>query len=145
MSSEFATLLLEESWFGIPLSALREVIEPLPATPVPAAPAEIRGVINLRGELVPLLLLDHWLEFPIPNRRSERRNWFAVFSTDGYVFAVPADQASTARIERDEIEPWKGPRPEAIEGTANRHDPPFALIRPGALLSGLEAALIRQL
>jgi chemotaxis signal transduction protein len=42
---------------GLPASALAEVLPPQCVTPVPGSPAALRGVINVRGEVRPLLSL----------------------------------------------------------------------------------------
>jgi purine-binding chemotaxis protein CheW len=42
-------------WFALPMPALREVVTEPVVTPVPAAPATVRGLFNLRGQIVPLL------------------------------------------------------------------------------------------
>ncbi len=53
--------------FGVPVRAVREVLTGETATPVPRAPAHIAGVVNLRGEPLPLLLVDEWIG--VPSRR----------------------------------------------------------------------------
>jgi purine-binding chemotaxis protein CheW len=42
-------------WFALPLSALQEVVTDPDVTEVPAAPATLRGLFNVRGQIVPLL------------------------------------------------------------------------------------------
>jgi purine-binding chemotaxis protein CheW len=42
-------------WFALPPSALQEVVADPNVTPVPAAPATVRGLFNVRGQIVPLL------------------------------------------------------------------------------------------
>ena len=41
--------------FAVPLELVREVVAAPLATPLPTAPATVQGLINLRGEIVPLL------------------------------------------------------------------------------------------
>jgi purine-binding chemotaxis protein CheW len=42
-------------WFALPPVALQEVVADPDVTPVPAAPATVRGLFNVRGQIVPLL------------------------------------------------------------------------------------------
>ena len=42
-------------WFALPPVALQEVVADPEVTPVPAAPATVRGLVNVRGQIVPLL------------------------------------------------------------------------------------------
>ena len=46
---------LEGERYGFDISIVREVVEVLPITPVPETPDFILGVINLRGEIIPVL------------------------------------------------------------------------------------------
>jgi purine-binding chemotaxis protein CheW len=48
-------LPVEGSWYALPLGSLREVVAAPLVARVPAAPATVRGLFNLRGEIVPLL------------------------------------------------------------------------------------------
>src|SRR5579871_4245072 len=46
---------LAHSSYAIDIAAVREIIRMQPITPVPGAPADIVGVINLRSSVVPVL------------------------------------------------------------------------------------------
>lgn len=41
--------------YAVPLADVREVIRPDPPTPVPGAPAEVLGIVSLRGTIVTVL------------------------------------------------------------------------------------------
>jgi purine-binding chemotaxis protein CheW len=41
--------------FAIDIMRIREIVRPLPVTPVPKAPFGMEGLINLRGEVLPLI------------------------------------------------------------------------------------------
>ena len=43
------------NWFALPPSALQEVVAGPDVTEVPAAPATVRGLFNVRGQILPLL------------------------------------------------------------------------------------------
>jgi purine-binding chemotaxis protein CheW len=43
------------NWFALPPVALQEVVADPTVTRVPAAPATVRGLFNVRGQIVPLL------------------------------------------------------------------------------------------
>lgn len=55
MSGQFCTFWVKDHLFGVPISAVQEVLLSQPVTPVPLAPAEIPGLINLRGQIVTVL------------------------------------------------------------------------------------------
>lgn len=54
-TQQYLTFRIGEEIFGMELSQTREVIEHQGVTSVPLMPSFINGVINLRGEVVPVL------------------------------------------------------------------------------------------
>jgi purine-binding chemotaxis protein CheW len=59
--------------YALPLSAIREVVvAPVRYTRVPRAPASVRGVVNLRGRVVPVIDLAMLLEVARAGERQER-------------------------------------------------------------------------
>jgi purine-binding chemotaxis protein CheW len=55
---QYLTFLLAGEVFAIGILAIREIIEYGQLTPVPMMPAFVRGVINLRGAVVPVIDLQ---------------------------------------------------------------------------------------
>lgn len=51
----YLTFHLGAAHYGVPLRAVREVVRMGPVTVVPLMPAHVRGVMNLRGNVVPVL------------------------------------------------------------------------------------------
>ena len=50
----FLTFHLGASYYGVPIREVREVVRLCPITGVPNMPPHIRGVINLRGSVLPV-------------------------------------------------------------------------------------------
>ncbi len=50
--------------FGIAVEFVREVINGRALTRIPQADAVVAGVLNLRGDMLPVVLVDPWLELP---------------------------------------------------------------------------------
>jgi purine-binding chemotaxis protein CheW len=51
---QFVTFVVEGRTYGIAIGAVREIIRWTRVTPLPNQPAHARGVINLRGTIVPV-------------------------------------------------------------------------------------------
>lgn len=51
---QFVTFLVEGRVYGIPIGAVREIIRWTRVTPLPNQPRHARGVLNLRGTIVPV-------------------------------------------------------------------------------------------
>ena len=54
-TTQYLTFKLEEEIFALDISKVREVLDFTPITKVPRTPEFMRGVINLRGNVVPVV------------------------------------------------------------------------------------------
>ena len=54
-SGQYSTFLVGDVIFGVPVRQAQEVLGVLPVTPVPLAGPAVRGLINLRGRVVPTI------------------------------------------------------------------------------------------
>jgi purine-binding chemotaxis protein CheW len=52
---KYLTFLLGRESYGLPVLKVREIIRLVEITPVPHMPSYVKGVINLRGKLVPVM------------------------------------------------------------------------------------------
>ena len=77
-SEQWVLLQLEKQLFGIPGRKIREMV-PLPAvTRLPKAPDHVRGIINLRGQIIPVL--DLRLRLGMPSRQQQRNEICAMMT-----------------------------------------------------------------
>ena len=53
-AGKYLTFGLGEQAYGLEILKVREIIGMVPITPVPGTPAFVRGVINLRGKVIPV-------------------------------------------------------------------------------------------
>ncbi len=51
-NSDFVTLTLAGQLFGIPVTSVQDVLGPQTINPIPLAPPEVAGSLNLRGRIV---------------------------------------------------------------------------------------------
>ncbi|MFZ5587782.1 MAG: chemotaxis protein CheW [Thermodesulfobacteriota bacterium] len=80
---------LHEQYFGVPVSQTQEMLVVPTVTPVPRAPSYVRGVINLRGKVMPLVDLRLRLNMEsalaemealakmLEQREEDHKNWLA--------------------------------------------------------------------
>jgi len=64
-AGKYLTFTLSDESYGIPVLKVREIIRLCPITPVANMPEHIKGVINLRGKVIPLIDLRAKLRLPI--------------------------------------------------------------------------------
>ena len=65
-AGKYLTFVLGGGAYGIPILKVREIIRLLDITPIPRMPDYVRGVINLRGKIVPVIDLRMKLGLPNP-------------------------------------------------------------------------------
>lgn len=70
------TFMLGKEYYGIPVLTVREIIRMVDITSVPRMPEYIRGVINLRGKIIPVL--DLRLRFDLPKAETTERTCIIV-------------------------------------------------------------------
>lgn len=64
MAGKYLTFALGDEEYGLPVLKVREIIKMMDVTSVPQVPAHVRGVINLRGKVIPVV--DLRLKFGLP-------------------------------------------------------------------------------
>jgi len=57
-AAQFLTFVLGDELYAMDIRTVREIIQPVAMTPVPLMPVFVRGVINLRGAVVPVIDLQ---------------------------------------------------------------------------------------
>lgn len=89
---KYLTFFLDREEYGIPILTVREIIGLLPVTPVPKAPPYVKGVINLRGKVIPVV--DLRLKFDMEPIRTTDETCIIVVQTGGSELGVMVDKVS---------------------------------------------------
>lgn len=64
LGKQYLTFLLEEQEYGLELFKIQEICGYAPITPIPNLPPHVRGVMNLRGTVLPVI--DLRMKFRLP-------------------------------------------------------------------------------
>ena len=89
--------------FTIPTVAVQEVIRSMPIAKLPASPANIAGVINLRGKVTPLLRLREILEVNAP--RLDEDKFIIVCRRHGLQLGLLIERVHTMyRVPQEDID-----------------------------------------
>jgi purine-binding chemotaxis protein CheW len=103
-ASQFCTFYLDKLLFGVELKGVQEVIRSLDMTKVPLAPAVVRGLINLRGQIVTAVDLRRRLELePTPPGMASMN--VVVRSEDGAVSLLVDEIGDVVEVEESTFEP----------------------------------------
>jgi len=68
-ANRFLTFYLDNEIYGIDISDVKEIIALMKTTPVPKTPKFIQGVMNLRGNIIPVINMR--LKFDMPDKEPE--------------------------------------------------------------------------
>jgi len=95
---------LSDEAYGVDIAAVREIMRMQEITEVPRAPEFVEGVINLRGNVVPIVELGQRLGHSAKERDKETR--IVVMDIAGHDIGMIVDKVSEVlRIPGDSIEP----------------------------------------
>jgi purine-binding chemotaxis protein CheW len=101
---ELCTFRVAGEDYAVDIMRVREIINPLPVTPVPRAPSFIEGVIRLRSEVIPVV--DVRKRFRLPPAAPTRKTRFLVVRIGGRRVALVVDEVTeVVRLARAEIRP----------------------------------------
>lgn len=106
--NQYLTFKLDEEVFGLAIGKVREVLDFTAVTRVPQTPAYMRGVINLRGSVVPVIDLN--LKFGMKETVKTVNTCIIIaeIEMDGEVTVLGALADSVQEVvelEQDQIEP----------------------------------------
>lgn len=111
LAGKYLTVTLAEEAYGLTVLRVREIIRPQKITPVPQLPGFIKGVINLRGRVVPVI--DLRLKLGLPDASTAHGCVVVVevaLSTDSTVHMglVVDSVEEVVSLTADQIEPPPG-------------------------------------
>ena len=91
--------------FGVDILMVQEIIRAAPITPVPSSPSFVEGVINLRGNILPVIDLRKRLNLPSANV-DQKKTWILILDIQGKVTGFIVDSVTEVlKIEEETIEP----------------------------------------
>lgn len=101
---EVLEFLLGDEEYGVMLEDVREIIRMKPITEVPRAPVFIRGIISLRGTMIPVI--DLKIRLKLGETQISPATRIVIISDDSKYFGVIVDKINgVVKIREDMIEP----------------------------------------
>ncbi len=83
LAGKYLTFILGRECYGIPVLKVREIIRVAAITAVPQMPSYVKGVINLRGKIIPVI--DLCLKLGLEAAASSENACIVVVQVDGAV------------------------------------------------------------
>ncbi len=100
---QFLTFVLSEEEYGVEILKVREIMGIMEITPVPQTPDYMKGVINLRGSVIPIV--DLRLKFAMPEVEHTKETCIIVAEVGATQVGVIVDSVSEVMdIKGEDIE-----------------------------------------
>ena len=100
---EFVTIMLGNQLCGIDVLKVQDVLGPQKITPVPLAPPEVSGLLNLRGRIVTAIDLRRRLG--LEERNSDDKGMSVVVEHNGELYSLTVD--SVGEVLRFPVESFE--------------------------------------
>lgn len=113
-SRQFSTFFLDGLYFGVEVLKVQELIRYQDMTRVPLAPRAVRGLINLRGQIVTAVDLRCRLDMPDRPAGADPMN-VVVRTSDGAVSLLVDEIGDVVEVHDGQFER----APETLKGRAN--------------------------
>lgn len=95
------TFYIADTMYGLPLTNVLEIINVQPIAKVPGTPVYVKGVINLRGGIVPLV--DMRLKFGQPAREYDDQTNFIITQLGDMQVGLAVDRVSNV-VKADAVD-----------------------------------------
>jgi len=118
--SKYLSFLLSREEYAIDILKVQEIIGLIPITPVPNAPEYIRGVLNLRGKIIPVM--DLRTRFGMNRTEDTDETCVIVAQEEEYLMGIVVDKVSEVLV---------------IQGSEIEEVPSFGIAGKSEYLSGI--------
>ncbi len=136
MNGSFVEFVLDGRHFALPLENVREIISRPEITPLPMASKHVRGMVNLRGAVIPVVDLAVRLGCA---DRGQDRDEVLILDMEGLSAGVMVDAASQVAqfdgIDLDQPEEDMGVEAGSVRGVFRHQDRLVILLNPARILS----------
>ena len=122
-SDQYVVFTLDEQRYALHLHAVTRVVRTVEITPLPKAPEIVRGVVNVQGQVIPVV--DIRKRFRLPERETELSDQLIIASTARRSVALVVDAVAGVieHSSQEMIPPEKIlPGTEYIEGVIRLED-----------------------
>jgi purine-binding chemotaxis protein CheW len=143
---QLVTFRLGDEEYAFDILSVREINRMMEITRVPRSPAFIEGVVNLRGNVIPII--DLRKRFGLPPRERDKSTRIIVSEVDRRVVGFIVDTVTEVlRIHADTVEPpgdIAGIDAEYIKGVGKIEDRLLILLDVDRVLSKKEKRILEE-
>lgn len=141
MENEFQLVVfkLGQEEYAVDIQYVQEIIRLLHITRVPKAPYFIEGVVNLRGNIIPVVNLRK--RFGVPQVPTDENTKIVILKVDGIEAGIIVDGVSEVlRLPETAVEPppkvTENINQDYLEGIGKLEDRLFMFLEPKKIIGG---------
>lgn len=102
-AGKYLTFVLAQEEYGVGILHVREILGMMPITPVPQTPEFVKGVINLRGKVIPVI--DLRLKFRMVEAEYTQETCCIVVEVEGIQMGIIVDTVNEVMdVVADQVE-----------------------------------------
>lgn len=144
-SDQFVTFTLDNEEYGVEVLRVQEIIGYQGFTKVPNVPPFVKGVLNLRGSVVPVV--DLRLKLNMEPKESDNFTVILIMEVEARVVGIVVDAVSdVVNLNPEDIQQTpdfsSGIRVDFIKGMGRREEDLIIILDIDAVLSSKELALL---
>ena len=147
-SLQWVVFSIAEERLGVPATRIQEIVRYPEVTMLPEMPKFVKGVMNLRGKIIPVMDLQERFALPAAASNAARRVMIAIFGEQLVGLGVHA-VVGVVRIPPEAIEPLPGAMPkvesEYISGIGKVGGHLVVLLNLDRMLGDMEKAILTKL
>ena len=99
-TNRFLTFYLDDEIYGVNIFDVKEIIAMMKTTPIPKTPAFIKGVMNLRGNIIPVV--DMRIKFDMPEIEPQMYTAIVIITIEGKNIGFIVDKVEEVVNVEDE-------------------------------------------
>ena len=149
---EIVSFTIDRATYGVPVGRVREILDICPVSPVPRAPDYVMGLIDVRGENIPVIDMRSLLRLPAAEDTPQTRFLVAQMHQHGKdcVLGIRNDRViEVARLDDDTLRPmaeaellgWSG---AAVGAIGRRNGAIISILDLDNLFAEVPSAILAQ-
>lgn len=146
-TDQYVSFVLGGEEYGVPILCVQEIIRHETLTRVPQSPSFVDGVLNLRGQVIPVVNLRKKFELPVRERDKSTR--IIVVEVKGRVMGMVVDEVSEVlQVNMEDIAPpppmGTHLRTDYISGMAKINETLVILLEIDKILTTEESLILEE-
>ncbi|GAB6907511.1 Chemotaxis protein CheW [Desulfosarcina cetonica] len=94
VNQQLVGFIIGDELFGVDILSVQEIIRDVAITAIPDSPAFLEGVINLRGNIIPVIDLRKRLKLMAQPKPEDQSLWIIILTVEGRVTGFVVDRVT---------------------------------------------------